>query len=44
MMATVGHTYKADIWSIGILICEMIGGFTSFEKKNEATNPSFIME
>jgi len=30
MLANVGHTYKADIWSIGILICEMIGGFTPF--------------
>lgn len=23
---------KADIWSIGILLCEMIGGFTPFRK------------
>lgn len=30
MIPKVGHTYKADIWSIGILICEMIGGFTPF--------------
>jgi serine/threonine protein kinase len=25
-----GYSYKADIWSIGILICEMIGGSTPF--------------
>jgi protein kinase A len=30
VMLDAGHTYKADIWSIGILICEMIGGFTPF--------------
>ena len=30
VMLDSGHTYKADIWSIGILICEMIGGFTPF--------------
>ena len=24
------YSYKADIWSFGILICEMIGGFTPF--------------
>lgn len=30
LMDDVGHTYKADIWSIGILICELIGGFIPF--------------
>jgi protein kinase A len=30
VMLDAGHTYKADIWSIGILICEMMGGFTPF--------------
>ena len=44
MIPSVGHTYKADIWSIGILICEMIGGFTPFQNKNEADNPKAIME
>jgi serine/threonine protein kinase len=44
MIAEVGHTYKCDIWSIGILICEMIGGFTPFQSKNEASNPRAIME
>lgn len=44
MLAEVGHTYKADIWSIGILICEMVGGFTPFQGKNEADNPRVIME
>ena len=27
------YGYKADIWSFGILICEMIGGFTPFGSK-----------
>ena len=44
MIMDVGHTYKADLWSIGILICEMIGGFTPFQSKDEASNPKAIME
>lgn len=44
VMLDAGHTYKADLWSIGILICEMIGGFTPFQNKNEASNPKLIME
>ena len=28
-----GYDYKADIWSFGILICEMLGGFTPFGPK-----------
>jgi len=28
-----GYNYKADIWSFGILICEMLGGFTPFGPK-----------
>jgi serine/threonine protein kinase len=44
VMLDSGHTYKADLWSIGILICEMIGGFTPFQNKNEASNPKVIME
>ena len=28
-----GYGHKADIWSFGILICEMIGGFTPFSQK-----------
>lgn len=27
------YSYKADIWSFGILICELIGGFTPFGAK-----------
>ena len=30
MIASIGYNYKADMWSIGILICEMIGGFIPF--------------
>ena len=33
MLPTIGHTYMADIWSIGVLICEMLGGFTPFGPK-----------
>ena len=25
-----GHSYKSDIWSLGIFICEVVGGFTPF--------------
>lgn len=44
MLANVGHNYKADMWSIGILMCEMIGGFTPFEHSGDAKNPRAIME
>ena len=44
VMMEGGYTYKADIWSLGILICELLGGFTPFEKKEEASNPQAIME
>jgi len=44
VMLDSGYTYKADLWSIGIMICEMIGGFTPFENKNEASNPRTITE
>ena len=30
---TRGYSYKADIWSFGILICEILGGFTPFGPK-----------
>lgn len=36
VLTGVGYNYKADIWSIGILICEMIGGFTPFRTHDEA--------
>jgi protein kinase A len=44
VMLDHGYTYKADVWSIGIMICEMLGGFTPFQNKNEASNPKIIME
>ena len=28
-----GYSYKADVWSFGILICELLGGFTPFGPK-----------
>lgn len=44
VMLDHGYTYKADVWSIGIIICEILGGFTPFQNKNEASNPKIIME
>jgi len=29
---------KADIWSIGILLCEMVGGFTPFKRNITSDN------
>lgn len=26
------YNYKCDIWSFGILICELVGGFTPFSR------------
>jgi serine/threonine protein kinase len=37
-----GYNYKADIWSIGILICEMMGGFIPFGNKDEDDNLSIL--
>eukprot|EP00347_Sterkiella_histriomuscorum_P001958 403370015 len=39
-----GYSYKADIWSIGILICEMLGGFTPFNAKEDYGSHSQILE
>ena len=30
VLVGAGYNYKTDIWSFGILICEMLGGFTPF--------------
>lgn len=38
-----GYNYKADIWSFGILICEMMGGFTPFREKEDGS-PREILE
>lgn len=26
----IGHDHKVDIWGIGIILCEMLGGFSPF--------------
>ena len=44
MLGNVGYNYKADIWSIGILFCEMLGGFTPFSNVEEASDPLLILE
>jgi hypothetical protein len=33
---------KADIWSIGILLCEMVGGFTPFRRN--VTSDSALLQ
>ena len=33
VLVGTGYSYKADIWSFGILICEILGGFTPFGHK-----------
>ena len=33
VLVGTGYSYKADIWSFGILICEVLGGFTPFGHK-----------
>ena len=33
---------KADIWSLGVLLCEMVGGFTPFAKKSSLDDDQYI--
>ena len=37
-MSGQGYNYKADIWSLGILICEIIGGYTPFSSPESGYN------
>jgi serine/threonine protein kinase len=37
-----GYNYKADIWSIGILICEMIGGYLPFSDENDDSSMGML--
>ena len=30
VMLNIGYDSKADLWSFGILMCEILGGFTPF--------------
>ena len=43
LLDVVGYDYKADLWSYGILMCEMLGGFTPFQG-HDAANPRAITE
>jgi serine/threonine protein kinase len=33
------YNYKADLWSLGILICELVGGVTPFSAKMSPEEP-----
>ena len=33
VMMGAKYNYKADLWSLGILICELVGGFTPFSRQ-----------
>jgi serine/threonine protein kinase len=39
MLNNDGYNYKVDIWSIGILICDMVGGYTPFSDSEEGNEP-----
>jgi len=30
MILRTGHDHKADIWGLGVILCEMLGGFSPF--------------
>lgn len=34
ILLKTGYGPEVDIWSIGVLLCEMIGGFTPFSDSN----------
>lgn len=38
MILGTGHTEKLDIWTVGILIYELLYGKTPFSIKNESPN------
>ena len=41
MVSSLGYSFEADIWSYGILLCELLQGSLPFENK---TDPQSIEE
>lgn len=35
---------KSDLWSLGILICEMVGGFTPFRQQITTNSPQKVKD
>ena len=44
VMMGIEYNYKVDIWCIGILICEMLGGSSPFQSKEDGDSPLKIIE
>ena len=44
VMMGMEYNYKVDIWSIGILICEMLGGSSPFQSMEKGESPLKIIE
>lgn len=34
LVKNLGHDFRVDIWTLGIILCEMVAGFTPFYDEN----------